>query len=245
MSRLGENAVMGTQVRALVFDVFGTVVDWRRTVIHEGQAFGQARGISVDWAEFADEWRIDGYLSGVGRVARGEWPWMTADAIHRRKLEELLERLGLTGLSEEEIDQFNRVWHRLNAWQDAIPGLALLRERYTVAALSNGNVALLTNMAKWARLPWDFIFGADLFQAYKPDARVYRGAAELLGHQPDELMMVAAHVGDLRGARAAGLQTAYVYRPLEYGDNVKEPETDSSAEVNATDFVDLATKLGA
>jgi 2-haloacid dehalogenase len=202
--------------------------------------------VSVDWARFADEWRIDGYLAGVGQIARSESPWMTVDAIHRHKLDQLLVEYGISGLSEEEIESFSRVWHRLDAWPDVIPGLALLRQRYTVAALSNGNVALLTDMAKWARLPWDFIFGADLFGAYKPNARVYRGAAELLGHRPDEVMMVAAHVGDLRGARGAGLRTAYVYRPLEYGlASVREPELDPDADVNAADFVDLATKLGA
>jgi 2-haloacid dehalogenase len=238
--------VTAHRVKALVFDVFGTVVDWRRAVIHEGESLGRDHHLSVDWARFAAEWRVDGYIATVAQIARGESPWMTVDAIHRRKLDQLLVEYGISGLSEEEIASFNRVWHRLDAWPDVIPGLALLRQRYTVAALSNGNVALLTDMAKWARLPWDFIFGADLFGAYKPDPRVYRGAAELLGHQRDEVMMVAAHLGDLAGARRAGLKTAYVHRPLEYGpNNVREPETDPSADVNATDFVDLATKLGA
>jgi 2-haloacid dehalogenase len=236
--------VAETRVKALVFDVFGTVVDWRRAVIHEGKQLGKKHDRSVDWARFADAWR-QGYLEGVRRVASGEWPWTTVDVIHRRKLDQLLQEFEITGLSEAEIDNFNRVWHRLNAWPDVIPGLALLRERFTVAALSNGNVALLTDMAKWARLSWDFIFGADLFHAYKPDPRVYRGAAELLGHEPNQVMLVAAHLSDLQGARAAGLQTAYVYRPLEYGlANGREPQADPNAEINAADFLDLATKLG-
>jgi 2-haloacid dehalogenase len=233
-------------VKALVFDVFGTVVDWRGSVIGEGEALGRSKGLRVDWPRFADEWRKDGYTGAIARIRRGELPWTLVDTLHRVKLDELLQSYGVSGLSEQEIDRFNRVWHRLTPWPDSVPGLTRLKRRYTISTLSNGNFALLTNMAKHAGLPWDCIISAELTRKFKPEREVYLSAPTLLGLRPDEVMLVAAHLNDLDGARSAGLRTGFVPRPLEYGPGgTKEPEPDPSIDIVATDFVDLAAKLGA
>jgi len=230
-------------VKALVFDVFGTVVDWRGSIIREGRLLGRRKKIRADWAAFADAWRA-GYRPAMARVRSGDLPWTRIDDLHRMILDGLLGRFGLRGLNEEELDQLNRVWHRLEPWPDARAGLARLKRRHVIATLSNGNVALLTNMAKHARLPWDCILSAEVVRHYKPDPETYLGAADLLGVRPEELMMVAAHKDDLRAARACGLKTAFVPRPKEYGPAVKvdatrEPEFD----IHARDFNDLARQL--
>ena len=233
-------------IKALVFDVFGTVVDWRGSVIGEAEALGRAKSVSFDWATFADEWRKEGYHGGMNRVRRGELPWTNVDRLHRMKLDELLPKYGLTGLSEAEIDHFNRVWHRLAPWPDAIPGLTRLKQRFVISPLSNGTFALLTNMAKYAGLPWDCIISSELARAYKPDPKAYHTAAELLGLARDEVMLVAAHVGDLRAAQAAGLRAAYVPRPLEWGPDGPPVEApDPAFDYVAKDFVHLASKLEA
>lgn len=237
--------MLASDVRALVFDVFGTVVDWRSSVIREGEALGQAKGLRVDWPSFADAWRIDGYVGGMERVRRGELPMQKVDALHRRKLDELLVTYNVSGLTEAEVDHFNRVWHRLLPWPDSVAGLTRLRERVIIAPLANGDLALLTNMAKAAKLPWDCILSAELFHAFKPDPRVYLGAADLLGLDPSALLMVAAHVGDLRAARQVGLRTAFVSRPLEWGPSGRsEPPPDPTFDVIASDFIDLSDILG-
>ena len=232
------------QPRALLFDVFGTVVDWRGTVIREGEALARARGFTVDWPRFADEWRREGYIESLARVRRGEEPWQRVDALHRRKLDDLIQRHNLTGLTEGEIAGFNRVWHRLDPWPDSVAGLTRLRQRHLIAPLSNGDLALLTNMARHASLPWDCILCAEIFRRYKPDPAVYQGAVALLDLRPDEVMMVAAHVGDLAAAQAQGLQTAFVPRPLEHGPDGPQERTDQLAlDIVATDFNDLARQL--
>ena len=181
----------------------------------------------------------------MGRVRSGELPWTIIDDLHRMILDELVPEFGLEGLTEDELDGLNRVWHRLSPWPDAIPGLTRLRTRYVLATLSNGNVALLVNMAKNAGLPWDAVLSAELAEAYKPDRKVYRRAAELLGLDPAQVMMVAAHGGDLRAAAEVGLRTAYVPRPLEYGPDRKRDLTpDTGFDIVATDFEDLAGQLG-
>jgi 2-haloacid dehalogenase len=231
-------------VQALTFDVFGTVVDWRGSLIREGIGFGAARGLKVDWARFADDWR-GGYGPSMDRVRRGELPWTNIDTLHRIVLDQLLEKYHITGLSEADKEHFNRVWHRLTAWPDAVAGLTRLRARYILATLSNGNVALLTNMAKYAGLPWDCILSAELMKHYKPDPEVYQTAASLLGLRPDQVMMVAAHQGDLRAAQAVGQQTAFVPRPMEHGPERRPDLTpDPAFTVHAADFNDLAAKLG-
>ena len=230
--------------KALVFDVFGTVVDWRSTIIREGAALGREKNINADWGAFADAWRSR-YAPSMDRVRKGEIPWTNLDDLHRASLEELLAEFGIEGLTNAEKDHFNRVWHRLDPWPDAVEGLTQLRQRYIIAPLSNGNVALLTNMARRAGLPWDLVLSAELVRHYKPDPETYLMAPRLLDLEPEQVMMVAAHVYDLRSARENGLRTAYVPRPLEFGPGKKADPPDPRFDVVARDFIELAQKLGA
>ena len=229
--------------KALAFDVFGTVVDWRSSLIREGALLGERKNVKLDWAAFADAWRA-GYAPAMDRVRKGELPWTNIDGLHRMILDELLGKFSLS-LTAEEADHFNRAWHRLAPWPDAVGGLNRLRGRHVLATLSNGNVSLLVDMAKNAGLPWDAVLSAELFGHYKPDPEAYLGAARLLGLAPAEVMMVAAHPSDLRAAKAAGLKTAYVLRPLEYGPQGRRypPEPEGAFDLVATDFLDLASKL--
>lgn len=232
-------------VKALTFDIFGTVVDWRSSIIRDGAALGERKGLHVDWAEFADAWRA-GYGPSMNRVRRGGLPWTNIDGLHRLILDDLLKKFEIEGLSEDEIAQFNRTWHRLTPWPDAVSGLTRLKRKFVIATLSNGNVALLTNMAKNAGLPWDVILSSELAHRYKPDKEVYLTAARLLGLEPGQVMMVAAHKGDLRASAGVGFRTAFVPRPHERGPNGQPDLTpDPSFDVIAEDFVDLAEKLGA
>ncbi len=228
--------------KALIFDVFGTVVDWRGSVIREGEQLGREKKLEVDWAAFADAWRSR-YVPSMNRVRRKDIAWTNLDALHRASLEELLREFGVEGLTEKEKDQFNRVWHRLEPWPDAVEGLARLKRRFVIAPLSNGNVALLTNMAKKAGLPWDLILSAELVRHYKPDPETYLSAPDLLGLAPEQVMMVAAHPNDLRAARQNGLRTAYVPRPLEFGPGVEADPPDPSFDLVASDFIELDRKL--
>lgn len=205
-----------SDIRALTFDVFGTVVDWRSSVIAEGQALGARTGLHADWPALADAWR-KGYFASMARVARGEQAWDTIDALHRQELDALLPAFGLAGLAEAERAQFNTVWHRLGPWPDTVAGLVRLKRGLVITTLSNGNLSLLVNMARHAGLPWDAVLTAELFGRFKPDPAVYLGAAKLLGLAPGQVMMVAAHPFDLVAAQRAGLKTAYVPRPAEYG----------------------------
>ena len=230
--------------KALVFDVFGTVVDWRSTIIREGEALGREKNIYVDWGAFADAWRSR-YAPSMDRVRRGEIPWTKLDDLHRASLEELLAEFGIEALSRAEKNHLNRVWHRLDPWPDAVEGLARLRQLYIIAPLSNGNVALLTNMARRAGLPWDLILSAELVRHYKPDPETYLMPPLLLDLEPEQVMMVAAHVYDLRSARNNGLRTAYVPRPLEFGPGVDAEPPDPAFDLVAGDFVELADRLGA
>ena len=236
-------AASTTGVKALAFDVFGTVVDWRGSIMREGAEWGRAKGLKVDWGKFADRWRA-GYVPSMDKVRRGELPWMKLDALHRLILDGLLTEFHIEGLTEEEKEEWNLVWHRLAPWPDAVPGLTRLYKKFVLATLSNGNVSLLVDMAKAAGLPWDTVLSAELFHHYKPDREVYLGAADLLGCKPGELMMVAAHPGDLEAARSCGLRTAYVPRPLEYGPGGKaEAAMDVQFDVTARDFRELAGRL--
>jgi 2-haloacid dehalogenase len=230
-------------IEALTFDVFGTVVDWRGSIIRDIRKLSETSGISVDAEQFALDWRA-GYRPAMNRVRTGELPWTKIDDLHMMILQELLKKYSLTSLREEEVDHLNRVWHRLDPWPDAVEGLTRLRRKHLVATLSNGNVSLLTRMAKYAGLPWDCILSAELAGHYKPDPEVYQKAAELLSLPPERVMMVAAHTGDLAAARSVGFRTAFVPRPLEYGDPAESgPGKDPDADINAEDFLELARKM--
>lgn len=229
----------------MLFDVFGTVVDWRSSITAEARAVGRKLGVEGDWTAFADRWR-QGYHDGMKRVNAGDAEWVNVDVIHRERLDLLLDEYGMGGMAEEEKAHLNRAWHRLDPWPDSVAGLTQLKGKYVIGTLSNGNVALLVNMAKHAGLPWDVVLSSELVGRYKPDPAVYRRAAELLGLLPGEVMMVAAHVGDLRAAKSAGLRTGFVTRPLEFGPEGRaDVEPDPDFDVAASDFVDLAEKLGA
>jgi 2-haloacid dehalogenase len=231
--------------RALAFDVFGTVVDWRSSIIGELEMFGEKHGLAEDWAAFADDWRA-GYPAAMDRVRKGELPWLKIDALHRLILDGLLDRAGIDSPPDGDVDELNHAWHRLDPWPDSIEGLTRLKQRFVITTLSNGNVSLLTNMAKHSGLPWDCVISAELFHHYKPDREAYLGCAGLLDVAPDELMLVAAHPSDLRAARDAGLMTAYVARPLERGPGRRPPGIQAGEfDYTATDFLDLARQLGA
>jgi len=232
-----------SKIKALTFDVFGTVVDWRSTIIDEVTSFAQKKEITINATRFADDWRA-GYQPAMQRVRKGDLPWLNIDALHRLILDDLLDVHEITGLSEQEKVHLNHVWHRLRPWADVRTGLERLRQSFTIATLSNGNVALLTNMAKNADLRWDCILSAELSNHYKPDPEVYLKAAQLLGISPKETMMVAAHNADLHGAKTVGFQTAFVHRPQEYGPNqTTDLEPGKHADFAAKDFIDLATQL--
>ena len=232
-------------VRALVFDTFGTVVDWRSSVTQEVAQLAKRKGLQVDAEKFADTWRA-GYAPSMNRVRTGELPWTKLDRLHRMILDKLLVDFSITGLSEAEIDALNRAWHRLRPWPDSVSGLTRLKKKFIIAPLSNGNISLMTDLAKHSGLPWDCILGAELVRHYKPDREVYQSAADLLDLKVGEVMMVAAHLGDLRAAKGVGLRTAFVTRPLEYGPQGKpDLQPDSSVDIAAKDFNDLAGQLGA
>jgi 2-haloacid dehalogenase len=240
----GPSKVVSTSVKALVFDTFGTVVDWRTSVTQEVEQLAKKKGFNVDAAKFADAWRA-GYGPSMNRVRTGELPWTRLDTLHRMILDKILVDFGITGLSEGEIDALNHAWHRLRPWPDSVSGLTRLKKRFIIAPLSNGNIALMTNLAKHAGLPWDCILGAELARHYKPDREVYQSAADFLDLKVDQVMMVAAHLGDLRAAKGVGLKTAFVPRPLELGPEGKpDLKPDSTVDLPAADFNDLARQLG-
>lgn len=232
-------------IKALVFDTFGTVVDWRRSVTQELEQLARRKGLTVDGAKFADAWRA-GYGPSMNRVRTGELPWTKLDRLHRMTLDRILLDFGIKGLSETETDALNRAWHRLRPWPDSVAGLARLKKKFIIAPLSNGNISLMTDLAKYAGLPWDCILGAELVRHYKPDREVYQSAADILDLQVGEVMMVAAHLGDLRAAKDVGLRTAFVTRPLEYGPNGKpDLKAEIPVDISARDFNDLASQMGA
>ena len=198
-----------TEVKALIFDVFGTVVDWRSSIIQHGKQFGRVHGVEADWGAFADAWRAQ-YRPFMDKVRHGALPWTNLDGLHRMGLEEVLAAFNITTLSEAAKAELNLAWHNLRPWPDSVPGLYRLKHRFIIAPMSNGNVALMTNMAKNGGLPWDCILGAELARHYKPDPESYLTAVSLLSLRPDQVMMVAAHQGDLLAAGKVGLQTGFV-----------------------------------
>ena len=234
-----------TGVKALTFDVFGTVVDWRSSILRELSALGSSKGIDADWERFADSWR-GGYAPAMNMVRTGELPWTSIDSLHRMVLDRLLIEFGIEGLTENEKDYLNRAWHRLDPWPDSVAGIERLRKRFIAATLSNGNVSLLVNMAKHAGLNWDCVLSSELAGHYKPDREVYITAVRLLGLEPGNVMMVAAHADDLIAARSFGLKTAFIRRPMEFGASGKPDDPKGMPfDIIAADFLDLADKLGA
>ena len=230
--------------KALLFDVFGTVVDWRASIIAEGQAFGHSRGLKVDWATFADGWRAK-YQPAMERVRDGQTGWVKLDDLHRQNLDELLEEMAITGLTDKEIEDWNKVWHRLNPWSDTVEGLTRLKNKFILATLSNGNVALIVNMAKYASLPWDVVLGAEVTGHYKPQPEAYLETAQFLDLAPKDCLMVAAHNSDLVAAGSCGLGTAFVSRPREHGSGqTADKEAENNYNYVALDFLDLADQLG-
>ena len=243
-SQAADSSV-ANNVKALTFDVFGTVVDWYGSIIREGQLLAAKKGYDVDWAAFTLSWRA-GYGPAMNKVRSGEMPWTKIDDLHRMILDELVEEYGLTGMSEPELVHVNEAWHRLSPWPDTVSGLNKLKTKYVITTLSNGNVSLLTHMAKNGGLPWDAILSAELSGHYKPDPEAYLKAADLLSLKPEQVMMVAAHPGDLRAAARTGLKTAYVIRPLERGPGRPvNRNPDGEFDYTAEDFNDLARQLGA
>jgi 2-haloacid dehalogenase len=235
------------KVKACVFDVFGTVVDWRSSVIAEGTGWGKAKGLIIDWVEFADRWRL-GYSPAMDKVRKGEIAWTNLDDLQQIILEDLLKQYKIQRLSEEEKVNWAHVWRRLHPWPDSVEGLSRLKKKYIISPMSNGNVALMTYLAKFAGLPWDVILGSDLVKHYKPDHEMYLSAPFFLDLKPEEVMMCAAHLSDLQAARRCGLRTGFVYRLSEYGDgSVGAPDKAKPGDfdVVCASIIELAEQLGA
>jgi 2-haloacid dehalogenase len=232
-------------IEMCVFDTFGTIVDWHGSVSAEVTELARGKGWSVDGVAFAEAWRGN-YGPSMNRVRNGEIPWADLDDLHRMTLDELLPRFGMQGLTEEERAHLNRVWHRLHPWPDAPAGLARMKTRWVLSPLSNGNVALLTNLGKFGGLPWDCVLGSDIVRHYKPDPEMYLMPCELFDLAPSAVLMVAAHPTDLDAAKRNGLRTAYVHRPLERGRDREPPPWPEAGrfDLMATDFGDLASQLG-
>ena len=229
--------------RAILFDVFGSVVDWRTSLIDELTTFGRERQIEADWVALVDAWRGE-YYPSMRRVVKGELPWTTLDKLHRTSLDKLVADQNIKGLTEADLAHINLGWHRLKPWADSVAGLTRLKQKYIIAPLSNGNVSLLVDMAKNAGLPWDTIFGSDVFGHFKPAPETYLGAARLLDLEPGEVMMAAAHNNDLKAAQKLGLMTAFFARPTEYGP-LQEYDFEATGEWDfvASDIEDLARQL--
>ena len=233
-------------VEAFLFDVFGTVVDWRGTIVAAGTELGEAHGLTVDWPAFADRWRRDGYIKPIGGIVVNKEPWRPVAAMLEDCLEQLSIEFGLGALGPEGLDRLLETWDRLQPWPDASAGLIRLREVGVISTLSNGSFASLTKMARAGRLCWDCIISTELFHTYKPDPEAYLGGCRLLGLPPDRVMLVAAHPSDLTAAAACGLRTAYIPRPLEWGPDAPAPEPDGGRfDVSASDIGALADALGA
>ena len=234
---------MTEKIHALLFDVFGTCVDWRSSIVRQGAGLNRQKGLDTDWAAFADAWRAL-YQPSMEQVRRSSRPWTILDALHRESLDKLVVQFGLQALDRDELDHLNRAWHRLDPWPDTVPGLQVMKRNFVIAPLSNGNVALLVNMAKRAGMPWDAILGAEVAGYYKPQPEAYLAAARLLGLEPRQCMMVAAHNSDLAAARKCGFRTAFVCRPGEHGPGqTTDLDAESDWDVVTTSFIELAKEL--
>jgi len=231
-------------LRALFFDVFGTLVDWRTSVAREAENILSSLGYSLDWIAFADAWRAE-YQPGMEEVRSGRIPFSKLDVLHRRNLERLLSRFSLQNLSDEVLDDLTLVWHRLDAWPDVPAALARLKKKFWLAPCSNGNISLMVDLARRNDFPWDAILGSETAGDYKPKPRVYLAACDAFSLRPEQCMMVAAHSRDLAAASACGLRTAHTARVNEYGPNTGEAKATVPVDFAAKDLAELAEKLGA
>ena len=232
-----------SSVKALFFDVFGTVVDWRTSVARESELVLKPKGFALDWLAFADAWR-DQYQPSMDEVRSGAIPFSKLDVLHRRNLERILPRFKVSGLDEPTLAHLNRAWHRLDGWPDAAPGLRRLHKKFLIAPVSNGNISLMTGIARRNDFPWDAILGAEIAGDYKPKPRVYLSACEAFDITPAQCMMVAAHPRDLAAAAEQGLRTGYIARPSEFGPGKGPKEPAGPVDVMSTSVEDLAGKLG-
>jgi 2-haloacid dehalogenase len=232
---------MATQ--ALLFDVFGTLTDWRNSIARESQAILGPLGHAADWLAFADAWRGE-YQPAMEEIRSGRAPFVKLDALHRKNLARILPRFGISGLPEETARQLNLAWHRLDAWPDVAPGMVRLKTRYRLAPCSNGNISIMVDIARRNRMPWDAILGAEIAGDFKPKPRVYLAAVAAFDLAPEECMMVAAHSNDLKAAAALGLATAHIARPDEYGPGTGEAAPKVPVDYAAKSLEDLATQLG-
>ena len=235
-------AMQANLVKALTFDVFGTVVDWRSGVVRDATAIARHNGIEADWAAFAAEWRSL-YDPAMEEVRAGRRPWIKLDDLHRESLTTLAPKYGLDKLPEADLEELNTCWHRLEGWPDVIEGLTRLRTKYILVTLSNGNVRLMVDMAKFAGLPWDAILGAEITKHYKTQPEAYLMTAELLNLRPEQCMMVAAHPRDLDAAAKTGFRTAYIHRPYEYPDRPPNVVPPGKYDYAANDMIDLAAQM--
>jgi 2-haloacid dehalogenase len=232
-----------TAVRAMFFDVFGTLVDWRTSVAREAERILGPLGHNLDWLAFADAWRGE-YQPGMEEVRSGRIPFCKLDVLHRRNLERFMPRFGLRNLSDDVLSELTFTWHRLDAWPDVPAALKRLRKKFLLAPVSNGNISLMADLARRNEFPWDAILGAEVAGDYKPKPRVYLAACEALDLKPEQCMMVAAHSNDLAAAAACGLRTGHTARPDEYGPNTGEPAPTVAVDVAGKDLSDLADKVG-
>jgi 2-haloacid dehalogenase len=233
------------EVKALVFDTWGTVVDWRGSILDELRALGRQKGLALDWEDFLAEWK-DAYKPAMERVNSGEQPWTKIDALYREALDRLLAKHKIDGLTEPEIEHLNRAWTRTRPWPDSVAGMTLLKRRYVLSPLSNATVAWLIDIARFAGLPFDCILSAENARWYKPRPEAYRTALELLNRRPEQVMLVAAHNYDLAAARSLGMQTAFIPRPTEFGPHQNQDvRAEQDWDVVADDMIDLAKKMGA
>ncbi|PPR30919.1 MAG: (S)-2-haloacid dehalogenase 4A [Alphaproteobacteria bacterium MarineAlpha9_Bin2] len=230
-------------IKALLFDVFGTVVDWRQSVINQFSQFELKTQIKGDWEKVTDLWRQN-YQPSMEDVRSGKRPWVNLDTLHKESLVKIIDEMQIQGVKEDDLDQMTLYWHNLDQWSDVEDGLNKLRSNFTISTLSNGGTKLLTNLSHINNIKWDNIFSAENFKCYKPDPKTYLGASDILGHKPNEVLMVAAHNQDLQAAKSCGLMTAFVSRPKEYGENQDfDLKADENIDISATDFIDLSNKI--
>ncbi|MDU0200268.1 HAD-IA family hydrolase [Paenibacillus sp. MAH-36] len=235
-----------SKIKIIMFDTFGTVMDWHGAIVDTGICLGNKYGFSIDWNSFANSWRVESYINAVDEIVKGLRPWETNDVINKRKLLELIERYRISFMSTEDVEKLNLIWHRLRPWCDSLPGLLQLSKKYRLGPFSNGDFRLLLDMEKYWNLPWDFIISGQMFKKFKPDPTIYVDAVNLLGGNPQEILMVAAHPTDLDGAANAGISTVYIPRPIEFGKHsgYVEPPGNTKPDMIVSDLVCLANILG-